>query len=63
MYNTDINSNKGTSMQAYDIYLGDRLIDTVFFQNGVDENYVKDALVNHDDYHPLIVVKAAKETV
>lgn len=50
-------------MQAYNIYLGDRLIDTVFFQNGIDENYVKDALVNHDGCHPLIVVKAVKETV
>lgn len=35
-------------MNAWDVYLHGRLIDTVFFDKGCDADYVRRALINHD---------------
>lgn len=43
-------------MIAWDVYLGSRKIDTVFFMKDCDRDYVKASLINHDGYHPSIEV-------
>ncbi len=47
--------------QAFDVFLDDKEIDTVFYSSGdvVDEEEVKKSLVEHDGYDPNIVVKRA----
>lgn len=44
-------------MNAWNVYLNGRLIDTVFFDKTCDEHWVYDSLVNHDGYNPNIIVK------
>lgn len=34
-------------------------IDTVFFNPDCDGDYVRDSLINHDGYHPDIVITVA----
>lgn len=41
---------------AWDVYLNDKLIDTVFYDNDLDADYVKKSLVDHDGYDPNIKV-------
>lgn len=51
-------------MQAFNVYLKNKRIDTVFYSNGVnvDKDEVKKSLVNHDGYEPEIrVTKARKD--
>ena len=43
-------------MTAWNIYLNGRLIDTVFYLESCDRDYVKDGLINHDGYNPNIKV-------
>lgn len=43
--------------KAWDVYVNDQLIDTVFFDESCDEDYVYRALVEHDGYDPDIEVK------
>jgi hypothetical protein len=43
-------------MQAWEIYLDDRHIDTVFCNSDCDEWDVRDGLVNHDGYNPNIEI-------
>lgn len=45
-------------MKAWDVYLNDKLIDTVFYDADCDSWYVKHTLVNHDGYDPAIEVKS-----
>lgn len=47
-------------MNAFNVYLGRKLIDTVFFQLGIDVQYVYDSLVNHDGYDYRIRVTKAR---
>ena len=48
-------------MQAYDVYLNGKCIDTVFFvKKGIDAEYVKSALINHDGYDYRITVRKVK---
>jgi hypothetical protein len=50
-----------TKMQAYDVYLNGKCIDTVFFnKKGIDAEYVKSALINHDGYDDRIIVRKVK---
>jgi len=42
-------------MQAFDVYLRGRLIDTVF-ANGYDSEEMRRSLINHDGYDPRIRV-------
>lgn len=44
-------------MRAWNVYLNGKLIDTVFFMEDCDKQYVKDSLINHDGYDSRIVVK------
>ena len=48
--------------QPYNVYFKERLIDTVFYDYGGKETVsdVKDSLVNHDGYHPNIIVKKVR---
>ena len=41
---------------AWEVYLGKRLIDIVFFDVDCDKDYVLRALINHDGYNPNINV-------
>lgn len=43
-------------MQAWNIYLNGRLIDTVFYDRDCDQWYVKQGLINHDCYNKNIKV-------
>jgi hypothetical protein len=44
------------SMRTWDVYLGGKLIDTVFFTSDCDAEYVKNSLINHDGFSPDIQV-------
>jgi len=50
-------------MQAFNVYLGGKLIDTVFYNSRpiVDRDEVKKSLVNHDGYDPDIRVTRKRE--
>jgi hypothetical protein len=43
-------------MTAWNVYLGRKLIDTVFYDADCDHWYVRHGLINHDGYHPSIRV-------
>lgn len=45
--------------QTFDIYLHNKHIDTVFFDEDMTAEEVKRSLINHDGYHPKIVVRKA----
>lgn len=47
-------------MNAWDIYLGRRLIDTVFYMKGISAEEVRISLINHDGYAPRITVRQQK---
>lgn len=50
-------------LYPFTVYLNDKIIDTVFFEFKINENYysaikeVKESLVNHDGYNPCIKVR------
>jgi len=44
---------------AWDVYLGNRCIDTVWFNPDCDADYVKTSLINHDGYDSRIEVYKA----
>jgi hypothetical protein len=44
---------------AWNVYLNENLIDTVFFTGDCDADYVYRALVDHDGYDSRIVVRMA----
>ena len=44
-------------MRTFNVYLGKKLIDIVFYDNTCNAEYVKSTLVNHDGYDCNIVVK------
>lgn len=44
-------------MKGWDVFLGSKLIDTVFFTKDCDEDYVRRSLVEHDGYDQRIRVK------
>jgi hypothetical protein len=45
---------------SWNIYLDDRLIDTVWYTKGCDADYVRCSLINHDGLPYNIEVRAAK---
>jgi hypothetical protein len=47
-------------MQAFDVYLNGKNIDTVFYTKGFTADEVRQSLINHDGYNLNIVVKKAK---
>lgn len=47
-------------MQAWNVYLKGRLINTVFYDKYCDRDYVKNSLVNHDGYSQKIYVEKEK---
>jgi hypothetical protein len=47
-------------MKAWNIYLNNRKIDTVFYQASCDKHDVYDGLVNHDGKDCRIVVRVAR---
>ena len=54
-------NNADSQMQAWRVILGNRVIDTVFYQSGCDAQYVKRTLVDHDGYSPAIRVNRARQ--
>jgi hypothetical protein len=44
---------------AFDVYRGNKVIDTIFynFSDNITAEEVRDSLVDHDGYDPRIVVK------
>lgn len=47
-------------MTAWNVYLNGRLINTVFYDDDCDADYVKRGLVDHDGFNPGIVVRRCK---
>lgn len=45
---------------AWNVYLNGRLIDTVFYDNNCDKEYVRTSLINHDDYDSNIIVRKSR---
>lgn len=48
-------------MQAWDVYLNDELIDTVFYDSNCDADYVRRGLIGHDGYDAGIRVEGDAE--
>ncbi len=46
-------------MKAWNVFLNGKNIDTVFYSPDCGAEYVRTTLINHDGYHPQIVVKRA----
>jgi hypothetical protein len=44
-------------MKEWDVILNGKVIDTVFFNEDCDAEYVRQSLVDHDGYDPEIEVK------
>ena len=44
-------------MVAWNVYLGGKLIDTVFYDDDCDADYVRRGLVDHDGYNPAITIR------
>lgn len=45
---------------AWDVYLDDTYIDTVFYTPDCNAEYVRKSLIDHDHYNPRITVRKAK---
>ncbi len=48
-------------MQAWNVYLNSKLINTVFFNKGINKDYVLDSLINHDTYDSEITVRKSNK--
>ena len=69
-YNTKMSLVNGSVtkeliMQAWNVYVRTeschcKLFDTVFFNKDCDKDYVRDSLINHDNYPTNIVIRKAK---
>ncbi len=44
-------------MIAWNVYLGARRIDTVYYTSNCNKDYVRSSLIDHDGYSPNIVVR------
>lgn len=44
-------------MQAWNVYLNGKLMDTVFYDPDCKKDYVLNGLINHDGYDPAITIK------
>lgn len=56
-HDTDMNKNGAT--RPWDVILNGKVIDTVWYTPGpgVDADYVRRSLINHDNYDPNITVR------
>lgn len=45
---------------AWNVYLSGKLIDTVFYTEDCDAEYVRESLINHDCYNARITVRKGK---
>jgi hypothetical protein len=48
---------KHTASVAWNVYLGYKCIDTVYFRPDMEAEEIKRSLVDHDGYHPNIRVR------
>ena len=46
--------------QMWNVYLNGKKIDSVFYDADLDADYVKDGLINHDNYNSRINVRRGK---
>lgn len=60
VYNITILTQRSNKMVAWNVYLNNRLIDTVFYMANCDREYIRKGLINHDGYDPRIKVCKAK---
>lgn len=47
-------------MIGWNVYVGKRCIDTVFYTVDCDSEYVRNSLINHDGYPSNIMVRMSK---
>lgn len=45
-------------MKGWDVFLNGKWIDKVFYDTDCQQDYVRRGLIQHDGYHPNIVVTA-----
>ena len=60
VYNITILTQRSKTMVAWNVYLNNYLIDTVFYMANCDREYIRNGLINHDGYDPRIKVFKAK---
>lgn len=48
-------------MNAWDVYLNGKVIDTVFFTKDCTKDYVLKSLIDHDGYDPRIIIKKVRK--
>jgi len=41
------------------VILNNKVIDEVYFTSDCDKSYVRESLIQHDGYHPAIMVRKA----
>ena len=47
-------------MRKFNVFLAKKLIDTVYFSDSCNAEYVKDSLIGHDCYDPRVTVREVK---
>jgi hypothetical protein len=47
-------------MTAWNVFIGDSIIDTVYYDTDCNAEYVRDGLINHDGYPSIIKVRKAR---
>lgn len=52
--------NKSAST-AWNVYLNNRIIDTVFYVSNCGKDYIQDGLINHDGYNSRIIVRKKRK--
>lgn len=50
-----------SASKAWNVYLGGRLINTVYFTPDCDAEYVRRSLINHDGYDARITVRSREQ--
>lgn len=47
-------------MKGWDVFMGSKLIDTVYFTISCDEDYVRRSLIDHDGYDRRIRIRPTR---
>jgi hypothetical protein len=47
-------------MTKWNVYLNNRIIDTVFYTSSCEADYIKNSLISHDGYDCRIIVRKAR---
>lgn len=59
LYSTNMMNGEQT-MKGWDVFMGSKLIDTVYFTASCDEDYVRRSLIDHDGYDRRIRIRPTR---